>query len=389
MSGGIAAYKTPELVRLMVKRGAEVKVVLSPAACDFVTAKTLAVVSKNEVLRDFFDANQNWNNHVHLAEWADLLLIAPATANTIAKISSGFCDNVLMAVFMSARCPVVIAPAMDLEMYRNTALQHNLATLRERSVQIIPPGRGELASGLHGEGRMAEPAEIVNFIEKHFGKILPLTGKKVLVNAGPTYEAIDPVRFIGNRSSGKMGIALAEAFAEAGAAVQLVLGPTPLRVQNPAIRVIDVETAAQMRENTVEAFKECDMAVCAAAVADYTPEKKLDQKLKKGGDTLQLNLVKTTDILAELGSKKKPQQLLVGFALETNDLEKYAREKLASKNLDMVVANLAGQGESGIGSEYNAVTIITRDNKIAKFELQTKKALAANIVNFLIPYIHA
>ncbi len=381
--GGIAAYKSAELVRLLKKSGAEVKVVMTRAATDFVTARTLSVLSENEVCSEFFDATDNWNNHVHLAEWADLFLIAPLTANTLSKMASGACDNLLMAVYLSARCKVMIAPAMDLEMYRHETVKKNLAVVAERGVLVIPAEKGALASGLYGEGRMAEPQTILQSVKEYYGASLPFKGKKVLVNAGPTFEAIDPVRFIGNRSSGKMGSSLANRFAEAGAEVTLVLGPAAAGQIRSDIKLIQVETAGEMFTACMELFSQSSIIICSAAVADYRPEKVQSAKIKKSDDALTIRFVRTPDILAEMGRRKKAGQILVGFALETDQLEKYAEKKLKEKNLDLIVANQAIQEDGGFGSDNNQVTLIDKNNKITKFELKSKAAVAKDIIDYL------
>lgn len=391
ITGGIAAYKCATLVRLLVKQGAEVKVLLTKAATDFITPQTLSVLSKNEVLLDFFDKNHNWNNHVHLAEWADVLLIAPLTANTLSKMANGACDNILLATFLSAKSKTIVAPAMDLDMYKHPSVTRNLGILRSYGNEIIPAENGELASGLVGEGRMAEPETIVGYLENFFKKNLPLKGKKALVNAGPTYEPIDPVRFIGNRSSGKMGIALAEELAAKGADVTLVLGPTHLTTQNKSVKLVKVETGEEMYEATLGSFEDSDIVVCSAAVADYKAANKSSSKLKKqkgakAGDKINIELEITKDILAELGKRKK-KQLLVGFALETDNLVEYAKDKLKSKNLDLVVANWANEKGAGFASDTNKVSLIDKHNKITNFELKAKQAVAADIVNHILEMI--
>jgi phosphopantothenoylcysteine decarboxylase/phosphopantothenate--cysteine ligase len=385
ISGGIAAYKCPALVRLLIKKGAEVKVIMTSAARDFVTPQTLSVVSKNEILHDFFDGDFNWNNHVKLAEWADLMLIAPLTANTLAKMASGLCDNILLATYLSAKSKTMVAPAMDLDMYQHPTVRENIKKIESFGNIVIPAESGELASGLVGEGRMAEPEHIVGFLENYFAKSLPLVGKKVLVNAGPTYEAIDPVRFIGNRSSGKMGVAIAEQFASLGASVTLVLGPSSVTVSHPLIKVIHVESAVQMYKACVDNFSDCSIAVCSAAVADYAPKSASTSKIKKGSGEMKLELARTKDIISELG-KLKQKQFLVGFALETDNLLEYAKEKLNNKNLDMIVANAANEAGSGFGGDTNKVTIIDKRNKITNFELKSKKEIAADIVNYILEY---
>ena len=329
VSTGIAAYKAANLVRLFIKKGAEVKVIMTPDAQTFVSPHTLSVLSKNKVEIDFFTQEKTWNNHVHLALWADAFIIAPCTANTLAKMATGLCDNLLMATYLSARCKVYVAPAMDVDMYHHPTTKNNIEKIISYGNVIIPPETGELASGLHGEGRMAEPENIVSFLEKEFESHGVFKGKKALISAGPTYEEIDPVGFIGNRSSGKMGIALANAFAHEGAEVTLVLGPTHLS-PNSAVKCIRVESSNEMYEHCIELFKKTDVAIMAAAVADYKAADYSSQKIKKKEDTFQINLTKTTDILAELGKQKK-QQCLVGFALETENVIDYATKKNKSQ----------------------------------------------------------
>ncbi|MCE3227749.1 MAG: phosphopantothenoylcysteine decarboxylase [Bacteroidetes bacterium] len=385
VTGGIAAYKCAHLVRLLIKEGAEVKVVMTKSASEFVTPQTLSVLSKNEVVIDFFDSNNNWNNHVHLAEWADILLVAPLTANTLAKMANGICDNVLLATYLSAKTKTIVAPAMDLDMYQHASTKQNLDKLKSFGNLVVPAESGELASGLSGEGRMAEPENIVTFLKNYLQLSLPFAGKKVLVNAGPTYEAIDPVRFIGNRSSGKMGIAIAETFAKQGANVILVLGPSSQIVADKSIKVIHVESSGEMYTASVEHFKDCDIAVCSAAVADYRPKEVSVSKIKKKEEHLNLELIKTNDILAELG-KMKARQLLVGFALETNDIEIYAAKKLKEKNLDIIVANSATEKGSGFAGDTNKVTIIDKHNKITNFELKNKQEVAQDIVNYILEF---
>lgn len=387
ITGGIAAYKCAHLVRLLVKGGAEVKVILTPAATQFITPQTLSVLSKNEVISDFFDKDFNWNNHVHLAEWADVLLIAPLTANTLAKMASGACDSVLLATYFSARSKTIVAPAMDLDMYQHPTVKKNLETLIQHGNLVIPAESGELASGLVGEGRMAEPEHMLAFLNDFFAKDLPLKGKTVLVNAGPTFEAIDPVRFIGNRSSGKMGIALAEELSRKGATVTLVLGPSHLRPKDKAVKVLLVESSDDMHAVMLSEFDNKDLVICSAAVADYKPAQVSDHKIKKRDALFNLELVKTKDILFELGKLKK-KQCLVGFALETLNVEEYARQKLKNKNLDLVVANSAIEPGAGFSGDTNKVTIIDKHNKITKFELKNKQEVAADIVNYIIDFVH-
>lgn len=386
ISGGIAAYKCAALVRLLVKEGAEVKVVMTKSACDFITPQTLSVLSKNEVTIDFFDANNNWNNHVHLGEWADVLLIAPLTANTLGKMANGLCDNVLLATYLSARSKTIVAPAMDLDMYQHPGTKQNIEKIISFGNLVVPAETGELASGLVGEGRMAEPEHIIIFLKQYFNQDLPLSGKKVLVNAGPTYEAIDPVRFIGNRSSGKMGIAVAENFAKQGAEVTLVLGPGSIVPQNKGLKVTRVESAEEMYNACLPVFKSCDIAVCSAAVADYKPATAAKSKIKKHDRIFNLELVRTPDILSELG-KIKTKQCLVGFALETENLIEFAGKKLREKNLDIIVANSASEKGSGFSGDTNKISIIDKHNKITNFELKNKQEVAVDIVSYVIDYL--
>ena len=368
ITGGIAAYKCAHLVRLLIKEGAIVKVVMTKSAEEFISAKTLSVLSKNEVVTDFFDANNNWNNHVALAEWADAIIVAPLTANTLAKFATGICDNIVTACYLSVRNKVFVAPAMDLDMYQHPTTKHNIDILRKNGNIIIPAESGELASGLIGEGRMAEPENIIQFVNQYFENNLPLTGKKVLVNAGPTYEAIDPVRFIGNRSSGKMGIAIADEFAKLGAEVTLVLGPSHHLPAERSVNVLKVESAEEMFNACERHFSNSDIAVLSAAVADYKPKQVSDSKIKKKDAELHIELIKTKDILEILG-KQKSKQLLVGFALETNNIIEYAKEKIVKKNLDFIVANSATEKGAGFAVDTNKITIIDKHNKMYNFEL--------------------
>ena len=383
ITGGIAAYKCAHLVRLLIKEGAIVKVVMTNSAQEFVTAKTLSVLSKHEVITDFFDANNNWNNHVQLAEWADVMLIAPLTANTLSKFANGLCDNIVSACYLSARSKVFVAPAMDLDMYQHPTTKQNIQTLITNGNSIIPAESGELASGLIGEGRMAEPENIISFIKTELQKSLPLANKKVLVNAGPTYEAIDPVRFIGNRSSGKMGVAIADEFAKLGADVTLVLGPSHQKPKQHQVNIIEVESAQEMLSACESVFKHVDIAVLSAAVADYKPKEVVASKIKKKDATFSLELIKTDDVLETLG-KQKTHQLLVGFALETDNMIEYAQEKIKKKNLDFIVANSAIEQGTGFAVDTNKITIIDKHNKLYNFELKSKQAVAQDIVNFAI-----
>ena len=382
ITGGIAAYKTTFLTRLLIKAGAEVRIVMTESAGDFVSPLTLATLSKHEVLHSFVREEEgltDWNNHVELGLWADMMLIAPATANTLSKMASGTCDNLLLACYMSAKCPVLIAPAMDLDMYRHPATRNALETLEGYGHGIIPAGEGELASGLHGEGRMAEPEDIVAYMENYLRAGQPLTGKNILITAGPTYEAIDPVRFIGNHSSGKMGFALAEAALELGAAVTLISGPTHLEV-DPSIRLIRVTSALEMYTRAVNAFPEMDVVIGAAAVADYRPEKQSREKLKKEGETLELKLVRNPDIIAALG-EQKTTQYVVGFALETENELDFAKGKLQDKRLDAIVLNSLKDSGAGFGSDTNKVTFIDKNLTITPFELKTKAEVARDILH--------
>jgi phosphopantothenoylcysteine decarboxylase / phosphopantothenate---cysteine ligase len=380
ITGGIAAYKCAHLVRLFIKKGAQVKVVMTPSATQFVTPETLSVLSKNPVASEFFEKpTHEWNNHVHLAEWADLFLIAPATANTLAKFATGVCDNMVNACYLSARSKVFIAPAMDLDMYQHPSTKANLDKLESFGNIIIPAESGELASGLSGEGRMAEPENIIAFIENYYKASLPLAGKKILVNAGPTYEPIDPVRFIGNRSSGKTGVALADEFYSQGADVTLVLGPSHYRPKQSQVKVIPVESADEMYAACVKAFGNCDAAILSAAVADYTPKEKSESKIKKSSSEINIELIKTKDILAELGKMKK-QQVLVGFALETDNAVEYGKQKIKNKNLDLIIVNTTSEKNPAFGSDFNAVTFIDKHNNLVNFEFKSKHEIAKDIV---------
>ena len=383
VTGGIAAYKTAFLVRLFIKAGAEVKVVMTPASREFVTPLTLSTLSKNEVFSSFTkeeDENNLWNNHVDLGLWADLVLIAPATANSLSKMATGNSDNFLLATYLSAKCPVYFAPSMDLDMYKHPATKKSIETLISFGNIFIPPTAGELASGLTGEGRMAEPEDIVSFIEEHIAEALPLRNKKILITAGPTYEAIDPVRFIGNHSSGKMGYELAAAAKEAGAEVILISGPTHLQNPNPDIKLIRVQSAQQMFDAAMENYDSVDVAIAAAAVSDYRPKNVANQKIKKTNENLTLELEKNPDILASLGNKKV-KQLLIGFALETENEEENALGKLERKNLDFIVLNSLNDSGAGFRTETNKIKILFRDGEKKNFDLKTKKEVAEDILN--------
>ncbi len=386
VTGGIAAYKSAFLVRLLVKAGAEVKVIMTPAAHQFITPLTLATLSKNPALTNFTKGeNGEWNNHVELGLWADLMIIAPASANTLSKLAEGKSDNLLTAVFLSARCTVAVAPAMDLDMFAHKATQANLDKLRHDGIRIIPPGTGELASGLSGEGRLAEPEAILAFIEATFMHANRLSGKKILVTAGPTYEAIDPVRFIGNHSSGKMGFALAEALAERGAEVILVAGPVSLKAHHPKIDRRDVVSAKEMFDVCTTEFPNCDAAILAAAVADYRPTNIAVSKIKKESIGVpEIILEETADILATLGKSKTKKQVLAGFALETDNELANAKSKLEKKNLDFIVLNSLREYGAGFGTDTNRISILTREGKIINFELKSKSAVANDIADHLV-----
>ena len=382
VTGSIAAYKAATLTRLLVKEGASVKVVMTPLAKEFITPLTMATLSKSPIMVDFYNPeNGDWNSHVDLGLWADLYLIAPASANTIGKMAGGIADNLWLTTYLSAKCPVMVAPAMDLDMYKHPATQRNLKVLQSFGNIIIEPESGELASGLIGKGRMEEPERIVAFIADYFARQEDFKGKKVVVTAGPTYEKIDPVRFIGNYSSGKMGLAIAEEFAGRGAEVVLVCGPVNLKTSHPAIRRVDVESAAQMYEVTSKEFVNSDVAVLSAAVADFTPKEKADHKIKRGKDDLLLELLPTKDIAAELGRIKTASQLLVGFALETNDEEVNALSKMQRKNLDMIVLNSLNDKGAGFSVDTNKVTILDKAGDKTVYELKTKVEVAKDIVD--------
>lgn len=381
VSGSIAAYKSAILTRLLVKKGAEVQVLMTPSATDFISPLTLGTLSGRSVFTDV-SSESGWNNHVELGLWADALVIAPASANTIAKLANGLCDNILTACYLSARCPVFVAPAMDVDMWHHPSTQSNINKLREFGVNIIPVGFGELASGLVGDGRMAEPEEILAFLEAFFEKKKSLAGKTALVTAGPTFEPLDPVRFIGNHSTGKMGIAIAEELADRGAKVTLVLGPTNLRpAEKSGIDVIKVGSAQQMFEACDSLFEKMDIAVLAAAVADYRPAEVAPEKIKKKTDDFQLNLVKTVDIAATLGKKRRDGQVFAGFALETNDEVAHAQGKLERKNFDFIVLNSMRDAGAGFGHDTNKIAVFRRDGTNSTFGLKPKTEAAADIVD--------
>ena len=388
VSGGIAAYKTATLVRLFIKAGAHVQVIMTPASKDFVTPLTLSTLSKNPVHSTFYneeDDNAQWNNHVELGLWDDLMLIAPATANTLSKMVNGNCDNLLIATYLSAKCPVYFAPAMDLDMYKHPSTAASFHTLKQFGDIIIPAETGQLASGLSGEGRMAEPENIIAFLENDLESKLPLRGKKILVTAGPTYEAIDPVRFIGNHSSGKMGFDIAESAANYGAEVILISGPTHLKTINPVINLIRVTSAKEMYDACHEYFNSVDVAICAAAVADYKPKFVAEQKIKKEEATLTIELEKTQDILASLG-KIKQNQFLIGFALETENEIENAKLKIQKKNLDLIVLNSLQDEGAGFGKATNKITFIDKDFIVEPMDLKSKELVANDIMNKVISF---
>ena len=386
ISGGIAAYKSAFLVRLLIKAGAEVKVMMTPASTFFITPLTLSVLSKNEVYTNFFDEkspNPTWNNHVDLGLWADVMVIAPATASTLSKMASGQCDNILLATYLSAKCPVFFAPTMDLDMYQHPSTIRNIETLISYGNHLIPATSGELASGLHGEGRMAEPETIVAVLEDFLKKKQTLKGKKVLITAGPTHEAIDPVRFIGNHSTGKMGIALAQEMTLLGAEVTLVLGPIAETSLPENIKVIKVQSAQQMLQACLSVYESQDMVIAAAAVADYRPEVVATEKIKKHNDSFTLQLVKNPDILFTLG-QQKTKQFLVGFALETHNEIENAQKKLKTKNLDLMVLNSLQDEGAGFAKNTNKITFITKDLVVEPMPLKSKTQVAVDIINKIL-----
>ena len=387
VTAGIAAYKTAHLVRLFIKAGANVKVVMTPASKDFVTPLTLSTLSQNPVASTFFEKGENdteeWNSHVELGLWADYMLVAPATANTLSKMANGVCDNLLLATYLSAKSTVYFAPAMDLDMYKHPTTKQSIEKLQNFGNVFIPPSTGFLASGLEGEGRMEEPENIVSFMESHIIQGLPLFGKKVLITAGPTYEAINPVRFIGNHSSGKMGFQLAQSAANLGAEVYLISGPSHEKVSNNLIHRINVVSAEDMYNEVHKLYATIDIAICAAAVADYKPKVVADNKIKKSSDSMSIELVKTKDILASLGAIKK-QQYLVGFALETENELENAKGKLKKKNLDLIVLNSLQDKGAGFQKETNKVTLIDKSENISEFSLKSKSEVAIDIFNEIL-----
>jgi phosphopantothenoylcysteine decarboxylase / phosphopantothenate---cysteine ligase len=383
VSGSIAAYKSANLIRLLIKSGAEVKVMLTNAAKDFVTPLTLSTLSKNEVLCNIAD-NNDWNNHVALGRWADVMIIAPLSCNTLAKMANGICDNLLLAVYLSATCQVVVAPAMDEDMWKHPTTIHNLHKLRSFGNLVIPVEKGELASGLFGEGRMAELENIFVFVENYFNQKNDLKNKQIIITAGPTYEALDPVRFIGNHSSGKMGVAIAKEALQRGAKVTLVLGPTQYKHELNGLKVIHVQSALQMYNAAITAFKTADIAIMSAAVADYTPVVVSSEKIKKTGNVLELKLTKTKDILKQIGLVKTKKQFVVGFALETNNEKEYALKKLKEKNADLIVLNSLNDKGATFGTDTNKITIFDKGKNEYMFELKTKEAVAKDIIDIIV-----
>ncbi len=381
ITGSIAAYKAAFLTRLLIKSGAEVRVIMTPGSTRFIAPLTLSTLSKHKVFTEVI-GEESWNNHVEMGLWADAMIVAPATANSIGKLANGLCDTIVAAVYLSARCPVFLAPAMDVDMWKHPAVQNNLSKLVAAGNRIVPVGRGELASGLVGEGRMAEPEEIVAFLAKFFAADQDLRNKKIVITAGPTHEPIDPVRFVGNRSSGKMGIAIAEAAHRRGAEVKLVLGPTSM--DTDLVPVFKVRTAQEMFEETIRHFVDCDVAILAAAVADYRPEHVSNQKIKKKSNTLRLDLIKNPDIAAELGTRKKGEQVTIGFALETNDEEENAFGKLQKKNFDFIVLNSLKEEGAGFAHDTNKITILGKDGSKKSYPLKPKTEVAEDILDALV-----
>lgn len=388
ITGSIAAYKSIYLVRSLVKAGAEVRVIITPSAKDFVSSLTLSTLSRNPVLTDLFD-EESWSNHVMLGRWADLMIIAPLSCNTLAKMANGHCDNLLLATYLSATCPVVVAPAMDEDMWHHPATKENLKKLESFGNTIIPVEKGDLASGLTGEGRMAEPEQILDFICTRFFLTRPLTGKKAMVTAGPTYEPIDPVRFIGNHSTGKMGLAIARELQHRGAEVTLIMGPTQVDMSSNGIPIVKVKTADEMYRASNKVFEKSDIAIMAAAVADYAPVAIAKEKIKKKEDKLMLELTKTKDILKSLGEKKKEGQVLVGFALETNDEEQNAADKLQKKNADMIILNSLNDPGAGFGYDTNKITIFEKGGQQFSFDTKSKNEVAKDIVDTIIRLYYA
>ena len=386
ITGSIAAYKSAFLVRQLIKKGAEVRVVMTPSATKFISPITLSTLSKHEVYIDVID-DHSWNNHVEMGLWADAMVVAPATANTLAKMANGICDTIVNAIYLSAKCPVFFAPAMDLDMWHHPSTQNNIQKLISYGNHYLEVGKGELASGLTGAGRMMEPEEVAIALESHFDKKKELADKKVLITAGPTYEHIDPVRFIGNPSSGKMGQALAQECADRGAQVTLVLGPSQVQIKHPNISVIKVKSANDMYEACASSYKNTDITIFSAAVADYTPIEVADQKIKKKDGDLAIKLKRTVDIAGTLGKLKEAHQLNIGFALETNNEENNALAKIQKKNFDLIVLNSLNDKGAGFGHDTNKVTLYDKNNKKETFSLKTKSLVAIDIVNAIVNLI--
>lgn len=380
VTGSIAAYKVAFLTRLLVKQGAEVRIVMTPAAADFITPLTLSTLSKHEVHTDISDGH-SWNNHVELGLWADALVVAPCTANTLGKMANGIADNMVMATYLSAKCPVYIAPAMDLDMWKHPSTKRNLDLLESYGNHLLPVGNGELASGLSGEGRMAEPEEIVAYLSKSLSTTQDMAGRRVVVTAGPTYEALDPVRFIGNHSSGKMGVEIAKAFASRGAEVELVLGPSALQPTHPKINLHRIQSAEDMYQAVAAQYDDCHAAIFAAAVADYRPASKSDKKIKKADSDLSIQLARTKDIAALMGQRKQSGQINVGFALETNDEAKNAQRKLDKKNFDLIVLNSLRDKGAGFKHDTNKVTLYDRKGNVNDLPLMSKSKVASAIAD--------
>jgi len=381
ITGGIAAYKIASFIRLLKKQGAEVRCMMTPASSDFITPLTVATLSENAVGIEFYDSKTGiWTNHVEWALWADVMIFAPVTANSLAKMAHGFSDNFLLATYLSAKCPVFVAPAMDLDMYVHPTTARNLKQLEADSVLIIPAESGELASGLVGQGRMAEPETMLQVLVNHFSSDKSYLGKNVLITAGPTYEAIDPVRFIGNHSSGKMGFALAESVLKKGATVTLISGPTTCQLTHPNLKLISIQSAEELLTEVKQSWPKQDLGIFAAAVADYRPIEVVDQKIKKDSNELTLHLTKNPDVLAWAALNKREEQFVVGFALETTNGVAYAKDKLARKKLDAIVLNEMGEPGVGFGTDTNSVQLIDKDNKITRFELQSKAAIAEQLL---------
>ena len=387
ITGSIAAYKSITLIRLLVKAGAEVKVVLSPAAVSFVSPLVLSTLSKNKVIINLAEED-TWANHVMLGRWADVMVIAPLTCNTLAKMANGYCDNILLAVYLSATCPIIVAPAMDEDMWHHPSVKKNIQTISEFGNKIIPVATGELASGIFGEGRMAEPEEIMLYLQAFFFRKNTLQNKKVIITAGPTQEALDPVRFVSNHSSGKMGFALADAFYLQGADVTLISGPVQLKPTFPGIKFIGVHSAAEMYNASINAFIDADIAVLSAAVADYKPANIAIEKIKKSNDVVTIELNKTKDILKSLGEVKKQNQFLVGFALETNNEKENAIKKLTTKNADLIVLNSLRNEQTGFGFDTNHVHIFDKEGNEFDSGLHSKKEIAEYIVNIILKKLH-